>query len=252
MFRRGSYPVTACDLSRVHTSLQWMHLAQRSSTREILYFEVVAAPGYTTIQDLGRPGLASLGVSRGGAFDLLAAIRANALVGNPPEASLLELTWTGPTLRVLQNVTISLEGADLGCRVDGAQVPTGLSWFVRRGSEIVFARGGIVDDGGIRGYMAVAGGFDVPAVLEFSLDIDPCQLWRVRGPRFKFWRRAGRRRGRGRPRTYRWKILAGRNAGPPSRHSHPTLRALSGARRGIRQGSQGLQGGNVYSYRPRR
>jgi KipI family sensor histidine kinase inhibitor len=126
--------------------------------------ECRAAPGLTTIQDLGRSGLAHLGVAQGGAFDEAAAIRANALVGNERDAAVLEMTWTGPDLTALRNVIIALDGADLGCRVDGARVPTGISWFVRRGSAIRFSHAG-PGRGGMRGYLAVAGGFDVPLVL---------------------------------------------------------------------------------------
>jgi KipI family sensor histidine kinase inhibitor len=130
-------------------------------------FEVVTEAGVSMVQDLGRPKLAHLGVSQGGAFDALAAVRANALAGNPPEAPVLEMTWTGPTLRALRNLTIALDGADFECRVDGALVPTGLSWFIRRGSEIRFSRGH-PGRGGVRGYLAVSGGIDAPKVLGSS------------------------------------------------------------------------------------
>ncbi len=127
-------------------------------------FEVLAAPGLTAVQDLGRPGLAHLGIAQGGVVDTQAAIRANSLVGNEPGAALLEMTWSGPALLALSNATIALDGADLECRVDGALVPLGLSWFVRRGSSLRFSHTH-PGRGGVRGYLAVAGGIDVPKVL---------------------------------------------------------------------------------------
>ncbi|HEX9990289.1 MAG TPA: 5-oxoprolinase subunit PxpB [Chloroflexia bacterium] len=125
----------------------------------------VVEPGaFTTIQDMGRPGYAHLGLCRGGAFDADAAVRANALVGNPAGAAVLEITWSGPTLLAMQNITIAIDGADFGCRVEGAAVPPGLSWLVRSGATIRFSQSS-PSRGGARTYLAVAGGFEVPRVL---------------------------------------------------------------------------------------
>ena len=48
-----------------------------------------------TIQDLGRPGHASLGVTEGGAADRLSLRRANRLVGNAEDAAALEILIGG-------------------------------------------------------------------------------------------------------------------------------------------------------------
>jgi len=53
----------------------------------------------TTIQDLGRPGLAHLGVPRSGAMDAPALALANRLVGNPVDAAGLEVTMSGCSFR---------------------------------------------------------------------------------------------------------------------------------------------------------
>ena len=52
--------------------------------------EVLAGGLHTTVQDLGRPGYAHLGVSRSGALDAAALRLANRLVGNPEGAAGLE------------------------------------------------------------------------------------------------------------------------------------------------------------------
>lgn len=125
----------------------------------------VREPGaLTTIQDLGRSGLAHLGLSIGGACDRQAVLRANALAGNPPGAALLEMTWSGPTLEAMQPLTIALEGTDFGCRVDGNLVPPGVGWFVRGGAEIKFVQMS-PSGGGARAYLAVSGGLEAPRVL---------------------------------------------------------------------------------------
>ncbi len=127
-------------------------------------FEVVSSTAPTTVQDLGRPGYGHLGLCEGGAFDKEAAIRANALLGNPAGSAVLELTWTGPTLVARRATTIALDGADFGCYCDGNRVPPSISWFVRAGSVLRFDPGASIISGA-RAYLAVAGGFDVPPVL---------------------------------------------------------------------------------------
>jgi KipI family sensor histidine kinase inhibitor len=127
-------------------------------------FEVLAPSGMATVQDSGRRGYGHLGLSCGGSFDNAAAMYANSLVGNHATDALFELTWSGPTLRVIHNVTIALSGTDMGCRVDGTSVPPGISWFIRSGSIVSFA---LPSDhrSGARAYMAVAGGVEVPRLL---------------------------------------------------------------------------------------
>ena len=112
---------------------------------------VVRRPGpLTTVQDLGRAGLAHLGVPRAGAVDERSLRRANALVGNPPGAAALEATLVGPTLEVTVPTRLAIVGVERSEVVDAAAgevVPVGA---VRRG---------------VRVYVAAAGGFDVPPVL---------------------------------------------------------------------------------------
>ncbi len=127
--------------------------------------EVTGLAGMSTVQDLGREGYSQLGLCRGGAFDPASAMRANALVGNAPSDAVLELTWSGPTMQAVQNITIALDGADLGCRVDGATVPPGMAWFVRSGSTVRFSQSS-PSRAGARAYLAVAGGLDAPLVLK--------------------------------------------------------------------------------------
>lgn len=127
-------------------------------------FEVIEDGGMATVQDQGRPGYSNVGLSRGGAFDLSAAASANALVGNDPASAVLELTWSGPTMKATQNVTIALDGADLGCRVDSASVPQGMAWFVRSGSTVRISQSSPSRDGA-RAYLAIAGGVSASQVL---------------------------------------------------------------------------------------
>ncbi|MBO1417199.1 allophanate hydrolase subunit 2 family protein, partial [Streptomyces sp. FH025] len=72
----------------------------------------VVRPGpLTTVQDLGRRGVAHLGVPRAGALDQPALRAANRLVGNAPDAAGLETTLGGVALRALGPVLVAVTGA---------------------------------------------------------------------------------------------------------------------------------------------
>ena len=74
----------------------------------------------TTVQDLGRPGHAHLGVPRAGALDLPAAALANRLVGNDAAAAVLEITFGGLALRAGAGRWVAVTGAPGPVSVDGA------------------------------------------------------------------------------------------------------------------------------------
>ncbi len=116
----------------------------------------VLSPGLmTTVQDLGRPGYRGCGVTPGGAADAVAAAVANLLVGNPPGTALLELTLAGPVLRCDRNLRVALTGATF---------PGLAGWRpleLTTGSTITLGHA----SRGCRGYLAIAGGIDVPTVL---------------------------------------------------------------------------------------
>ena len=117
--------------------------------------EFVRTGPLATLQDLGRPGYAALGVPLAGAFDRGAAALANRLVGNEPSAAVVELTLGGAVLHVREAATIALTGA----RCPGLDWGTPVS--VRAGSIVVLG----IPTAGLRSYLAVRGGFDSPAVL---------------------------------------------------------------------------------------
>ncbi|WP_416876021.1 biotin-dependent carboxyltransferase family protein [Kitasatospora sp. SC0581] len=123
---------------------------------------VVERPGpLTTVQDLGRRGVAHLGVPRAGALDEPALRAANRLVGNEPGAAGLETTIGGVALRAVAAVLVAVTGAPSPVRVDGRPA----AW----GAPVLVPAGALLEVGaataGVRGYLAVAGGIDVPPVL---------------------------------------------------------------------------------------
>ena len=128
----------------------------RATDRSSQHGLTVLSPGLmTTVQDLGRPGYRACGVTPGGAADAAAAAVANLLVGNPPGAAVLELTLAGPAVRCERDLRVALTGATF---------PGLAGW-----RPIELAAGSTITLGhatrGCRGYLAIAGGIDVPAVL---------------------------------------------------------------------------------------
>jgi biotin-dependent carboxylase-like uncharacterized protein len=123
--------------------------------------EVVRAGVLTTVQDLGRPGWAHLGVPRSGALDPPALTLANRLVGNPDAAAGLEITLTGCAIRLVEAGTLALTGAPARLSVAGRSAGYGVAVPVPAGATVDI---GPVRDG-VRSYLAVAGGIAVPPVL---------------------------------------------------------------------------------------
>ena len=122
----------------------------------------VRRPGLlTTVQDLGRPGLAHLGVPTAGAADRRAFGLANRLVGNRPGAAGLEITLAGPELELEADGWVALTGGRVAADLDGRPVPMDVAVRVEAGQVL---RIGPVT-AGLRAYLAVRGGIDVPAVL---------------------------------------------------------------------------------------
>ncbi|MFF8995376.1 biotin-dependent carboxyltransferase family protein [Streptomyces sp. NPDC014983] len=123
---------------------------------------VVVRPGMlTTVQDLGRPGYAHLGVPRSGALDPPAAALVNRLAGNPPGAAVLETTLDGCALRPRSTVTAAVGGAPCPVSVGGRPVAWGAPVLVPAGE--VLEVGAVV--AGVRSYVAVRGGIAVEPVL---------------------------------------------------------------------------------------
>jgi len=122
----------------------------------------ILRPGlHTTVQDLGRYGLQHLGVVPGGAMDTVAHRLANALVGNDSGAATLECTVVGPELVFEQAALVALSGAVFDSAVGGEVFPQNRPVLLPAGARLRVGNA----LRGARGYLAVAGGIAVPAVL---------------------------------------------------------------------------------------
>lgn len=123
--------------------------------------EVLAAGPLTTVQDAGRLGYAHLGVPRSGALDGPAYELANRLVGNEAGAAALEVTFGGLRLRARQAMSVALTGAPGAVSVGGRGGAWGQPLAVAAGDDVAVGR----PSWGVRGYLAVGGGFAVEPVL---------------------------------------------------------------------------------------
>ena len=116
----------------------------------------VRRPGrWTTVQDRGRLGFERYGIPTGGAVDCFAASVANRLVGNHPDAALLECTARGPDLRFREDSLVAVTGGQIAGTVGWRAIS------VTAGSTLELGAIGP----GLRTYLAVRGGIDVPVVI---------------------------------------------------------------------------------------
>ncbi len=125
--------------------------------------EVERAGTLTTVQDWpGRLGGWAIGVPPSGPMDDRSLRLGNLALGNPEGAAGLECTADGPALRVRTQTVVCVTGAPVTVTVDGAAVPM---W-----EPVAVPAGVVLDVGvcagpGLRSYVLVAGGLDVPDYL---------------------------------------------------------------------------------------
>ncbi len=123
---------------------------------------IIRQPGpLSTVQDLGRTGYQSLGFPVSGAMDTRALRIGNLLVGNPENAAAIEMTMAGMTVEFTSAAVFALTGADMMAALNGRQLPPWTAVYAHAGDTLVC--GAAVS--GLRTYLCVAGGIDVPEVM---------------------------------------------------------------------------------------
>jgi urea carboxylase len=123
----------------------------------------VLDPGLlTTVQEApGRVGLWHIGVPPSGPMDQLSFALGNVTVGNPEGTAGLECTVVGPRLRFGKAAVVCVAGAPAEVHVDGRPVPMWEPVDVPAGGVLAVGRVAA----GVRTYVLVAGGIDVPPFL---------------------------------------------------------------------------------------
>lgn len=118
----------------------------------------VKHPGLLSlIQDRGRYGAHNLGLTTGGPLDMLAFDWANRLLGNPANASCIEISFGGLKLESQVDTSLVLTGAVAPCKINGVAIEQWQTHDVSRGDlvEVGFC------STGVRVYLAVSGGFEI-------------------------------------------------------------------------------------------
>lgn len=123
--------------------------------------EIEQSAALNTVQDQGRYDWRDIGVSASGAMDALALRAGNLLLNNSIDAAAIEIQIFPFRVRFLRDTTIAITGADCRALLDGQAL---LPWSVRhvRQGETLELR---FPQQGARGYLCIAGGFDVPEIL---------------------------------------------------------------------------------------
>jgi KipI family sensor histidine kinase inhibitor len=128
----------------------------------------VKSPGLQSlIQDLGRPGYGDLGVSISGAADGRAARQANRLVGNEAGAAVIENLMGGLVVSAQGDQVLAVTGAHTTLEIRGSNQATLRTAalcepFALLDGESLHLGPTTV---GVRAYVAIRGGLDVPQVL---------------------------------------------------------------------------------------
>jgi KipI family sensor histidine kinase inhibitor len=133
----------------------------------------VEEPGLMTLLvNSPRRFVGHLGLAQSGALDARSAARANAVVGNAPDAPLLELTLTGGIFTALRDVVLGFAGYGMKPMLEGQFVSGASSFAVRAGQTVRFKP----IEFGARAYFSIAGGFEVKrawgsASVDFRADL---------------------------------------------------------------------------------
>jgi antagonist of KipI len=131
---------------------------------------VVVSPGLFSLPvDAGRAGHRALGVPTGGAADRAALALGNALVGDRPDSCALEVTLAGPTLRADAPCVAVVFGAPFAVAVNDQPIPAGTTFRLAAGDTLRIGGTAV----GVRGYLCVAGGFDLPVILDSRTGLEP-------------------------------------------------------------------------------
>ena len=125
-------------------------------------FDVLEGGASTTVQSWpGRQGYWNVGVPPSGPMDDLSFRLGNRLLGNAPDAAGLEIVVQGPQLTFNTAATCVIAGPPCVADLDDAPVASWSTFDVERGQTLRIGR----IEGGVRAYLLVAGGIDVPVAM---------------------------------------------------------------------------------------
>jgi biotin-dependent carboxylase-like uncharacterized protein len=125
-------------------------------------FKVINSGVHSLIQDKGRMGYHSLGITSGGAFDQYSFGWANRLCLNDDNAGCIEILVGGLILEAQVSTQIAITGADMPIKINDSTAENWCTHNIQAGDKIAFGYA----TAGCRAYLAVAGG--IQAALIFN------------------------------------------------------------------------------------
>ncbi|NKZ04457.1 biotin-dependent carboxyltransferase family protein [Actinomadura latina] len=122
--------------------------------------DVLTTGPLATVQDLGRPGHAALGVGVSGAADPVSLRLANRAAGNPDGAAAIEVTLGGLRVRCRGGLFAAVTGAPAPLLAGGRPEAPYSVFHLPDGADLRMG----TPPAGLRSYLAVRGGIAVPPV----------------------------------------------------------------------------------------
>ena len=123
--------------------------------------EVLNVSGLVTLQDSGRHGWQSYGVPVSGPMDWFAHRTANSLLGNSPDAVVIEIGLGEAQFRAKRDCVLTVTGAGFEVSTYVWTFPLWTSFYVRAGWRVQIKK----ISGGNWAYLGIAGGFDTSSML---------------------------------------------------------------------------------------
>jgi biotin-dependent carboxylase-like uncharacterized protein len=126
------------------------------------FLRVLSAGPGATLQDGGRHGYLRFGVTAAGPMDALAHSTANLAVGNPADATAIEVSVGGIEVTAeAASLNVAIAGGEFELSLDGRPLPPAAAFTLEEGAALKIRAG----PSGSWCYLAAAGRFTVPKVL---------------------------------------------------------------------------------------
>ena len=127
-------------------------------------FKVIQAGPQSVMQDHGRFGYQKIGFANGGPLDAESYYWAQRLCGNNTLVTAIEILLGGVVLEALADMVLAITGAEMPATINGQRIELWQSHRINTGDKLEIGFASI----GLRSYLAVSGGFDVPETLGSS------------------------------------------------------------------------------------